>query len=298
MQQPERTTPAVKGLFSYFRDIIRFHDAGSPRFVQVLFVLMLAVLYGSVLLMAPHVRQLDILQQGILTGISEASTNEAALSGLQAMMTPERQAALLTTVGAILSITLVARVLVQGMAILYGYVWHAGHLATGHTLHQVMRAFVFRLPRLVLVNLLFFSALLVAGIAISVVFGILGVLLPVFAVLLYVAIPILYLVVTALFSFRDLSVLSGRTRVLETFSVCWRLSSGNRRPLVGNVVLLNVLAMLISSVAGGNAAGSPVAAFVVTFMDVIVLLITQRLIVRMYEDARGLPVVHVEPGNP
>lgn len=298
MQQPERSTPVIKGLFSYFRDIIRFHDAGSPRFVQVLFVLMLAVLYGSVLLMAPHVRQLDILQQGILAGISEAAGNEAALQSLQAMMTPEKQAAILSTVGAILAITLAARVLAQGMAILYGYVWHLGHQAGEHTLHQAMRAFLFRLPRLVLVNLLFFAALLVAGIALSVVFGILGMLVPVFAVLLYVAIPILYLVVTALFSFRDLSVLSGRTRVIETFTACWRLSAGNRRALVGNLVLLNVLAMLISSIAGGNAAGSPVAAFVVTFLDVIVLLVTQRLIVRMYEDARGLRPSRGEPANP
>ena len=319
MQQPDKTPPAIKGLFFYFRDIIRFHDAGTPRFVQVLFVLMLAVLYGSMLLMAPYVKQLDILYQGIMNTLLEAPDNETALKSLETLLTPEKRTALIASIGSILGITLIARVLAQGMAILYGYVWHQGHLPTNgganrgsadasvrtlqglpaaHTVHASLRAFLFRLPRLVAVNALFYVVLLAAGIALSVVFGILGVLVPIFAVLLYILIPMLYLVATALFAFKDLSVLSGRTRVLETFPVSWKLTRGSRRILVGNMVLLNVLAMLISSLAGGNAAGSPAAAFVVTFLDVIMLLVTQRLVVRMYEDARGIRTHREEPRNP
>lgn len=287
MQQPEKGTPAIKGLFAYLKEIIRFHDAGTPRFVQLLFVLMLAVLYGSVLLIAPHVRQLDVLYQGIQNGLADARDNETALQLLEGILTPEKRSAFITAISAVLGISLIARVLAQGMAILYGYVWHQGRLSPEHTVHQAMRAFFFRLPRLAAVNLLFFTALLIAGVAISVVFGILSVLIPLFAVLLSVLVPILFLVATALFAFRDMSVLAGRTRVFETFPVCWKLTVGNRRMLVGNMVMLNVLAMLVSSIAGGNAGGSPVAAFVVTFLDVIMLLVTQRLVVRMYEDARA-----------
>ena len=319
MQQPDKAQPAIKGLFFYFRDIVRFHDAGTPRFVQVLFVLMLAVLFGSVLLMAPYVKQLDILYQGIMNTLVEAPDNETALKSLETLLTPEKRSALISSVGSILAVTLVARVLAQGMALLYGYVWHQDHLIpmngakrvsagpsatthpglpATHTIHSSLRAFLFRLPRLAAVNALFYAVLLAAGVALSVVFGILGVLMPIFAVLLYVLVPMLYLVATALFAFRDLSVLSGRTRVLETFSVSWKLTLGNRRILVGNMVLLNVLAMLISSLAGGNAAGSPVAAFVVTFLDVIMLLVSQRLVVRMYEDARGMRTAPEEIRNP
>jgi hypothetical protein len=302
MQQQDKSAPPVKGLFAYFREIIRFHDAGTPRFVQLLFVLMLAVLYGAVLLMAPYVRQLDVLYQGIVNRLVEAVDNDAALRILEEVLTPEKRAALVSAVGAVLGISLVARVLAQGMAILYGYVWHQGRLSPEHTVRQTMHAFFFRLPRLAAVNLLFYTALLAAGIAVSVVFGVLSVLIPVFAVLLSVMVPILFLVATGLFAFRDMSVLAGRTRVLETFKASWKLTDGARRVIVGNLVMLNVLAMLISSMAGGNADGSPVAAFVVTFLDVIMQLVTQRLVVRMYEDAREAHVHRpgsvVETGNP
>ena len=104
MQQPDKTPPAIKGLFFYFRDIIRFHDAGTPRFVQVLFVLMLAVLYGSVLLMAPYVKQLDILYQGIMNTLLEAPDNETALKSLETLLTPEKRTALIASIGSILGI--------------------------------------------------------------------------------------------------------------------------------------------------------------------------------------------------
>ena len=297
-QLPQKPQGAVKGLIFYFRDIVRFHDVGVPRLVEVLFVLMLAVLFGSVLLISPYMNALDRLYQGLTIDLADAVDNQAALTALVAQMTPERMQSLTRNTAAILGIFLGARLIASVLSLFYGYAWHLGRLTPGGApLGMAIRSFLGRLPRLAAVNGLFFGALLVAGIALSVVIFALSLFIPLLAGVLYMTLPFLYLSVTGVFAFRHLSVLSGGNRVFGAFSDTWRLTAGSRRTIIGNMVLLYVLGMLISSLAGGNSAGAPAAAFVVTFLDVIMLLVTQRLIVRMYEDARGMRAERRDAGK-
>ena len=292
-QLPQKPQGAVKGLIFYVRDIIRFHDVGVPRLVEVLFVLTLAVLFGSVLLISPYMSALDKLYQGLTVGLADAADTQAAFAALEAQMTPERVQALAENMAAILGVVLGARLIASLLTLFYGYVWHLGHLTPGGApIGMTIRSFLGRLPRLAAVNGLFFAALLVAGIALSVVFGVLSLFIPLFAVVLYIALPFLYLSVTGVFAFRNLSVLSGGTGVFAAFRDAWRLTAGSRKTIIGNMVLLYVLGLLVTSLAGGNSAGAPAAAFVVTFLDVIMMLVTQRLVVRMYEDARGVHGSH------
>lgn len=281
---------SVKRLFHYFKDILKFYEVGTPRFVQLVFVIMLAILFGSILLINPHVQEVERITQIVMSGLAEANDNTAALRNVQELLTPERQSAFINNILIILGVMTLARIIAQVIAIFYGYVWHLNNLTPDLPLGFALKGFLFAAPRLLLVNTVFFLALIIVTLFISVVFAGLSFIVPGIVVMLSFIIPLVYLVAVALFAFRDMSVLSAGTGLIKTFIASWKLTEGSRKTVVSNLVTLQVLGFLISSLAGGNSTASPVAAFAVSFVEVIMILVTQRLVVRMYEDARGMVI--------
>lgn len=289
--QPENRTGPIKSLIFYMKDAIRFHDVGVPVVVQVMFVLMVAVLFGGYVLALPYAADLNRISVGVITKLQEMSAADPKSADIAAVVTPEVTAGMIAGLRSFLGWMLTAKILVQALSLFYAYLWHLKRVTPDLPFGMAVKGFLMKIPRLAVNNLIFFGLIGLAGIAASVVFSLIGLVLPPLAVLLASAIPILYFVATSVFAFRDMSVLVGGTGAIKTFSAVWRLTAGCRRAVVGNMMMMYLLGMAVSWVAVGISGQALMATFVAAFLEVILLLITQRLVVRMYEDASGI-VIH------
>ncbi len=289
--QPENRTGPIKSLIFYMKDAIRFHDAGVPVVVQVMFVLMVAVLFGGYVLALPYAADLNRISVGVITKLQEMSAADPKSADIASVVTPEVTAGMIAGLGSFLGWMLTAKILVQALSLFYAYLWHLKRVTPDLPFGMAVKGFLMKTPRLIINNLIFYGLIVLAGVAASVVFSLIGLILPPLAVLLASAIPILYFVATSVFAFRDMSVLVGGTGAIRTFPAVWRLTAGCRRAVVGNMMMMYLLGMAVSWVAVGISGQALVATFIAAFLEVILLLITQRLVVRMYEDASGI-VIH------
>lgn len=289
--QPKNRTGPMKSLIFYMKDAIRFHDVGIPVFVRALFVLMVAVLFGGYVLALPYAADLNRISVGVITKLQEMSAADPKSADIAAVVTPDVTAGIITGLSSFLGWMLSAKILVQSLSLFYAYLWHLKRVTPDLPFGMAVRGFLVKIPRLLLNNLIFFGLIGLAGIAASVVFSLIGLVLPPLAVLLASCLPILYFVATSVFAFRDMSILVGGTGAIRTFQAVWRLTAGCRRAVVGNMMMMYLLGMAASWVAVGISGQALVATFVAAFLEVILLLITQRLVVMMYEDASGI-VIH------
>ncbi len=290
MLQPENRSGPIKSLLYYMKDAIRFHDVGVPFFVQALFVAMIAVLFGGYVLALPFATDLNRISVGVITKLQEISAADQKTMDVSGVVTPEIMASLSAGLRGFLGFMLCSKILVHAFSLFYAYLWHLKRVTPDVPLGLAMQGFLKKTPLLIINNLVFFGVLVLLGVVASVAFSLVGLILPPLAILLASAIPILYFISTSLFAFRDLSILVGGTGAFRTFAAVWRLTSTCRRQVVGNMMMMYLLGMVASWVAVGISGQALVATFVAAFLEVILLLITQRLVVRMYEDARGIVI--------
>jgi FlaA1/EpsC-like NDP-sugar epimerase len=120
----------------------------------------------------------------------------------------------------------------------------------------------------------------------GILFGILAafssflvILLPIASFLLFL-LPVVWLFIQVIFVFKDITLLDTRAGILKNFRVSWKLSAGNRVMIGRNIFFIVFLNMIISMVSVGTHV--MLSMFVVSFLEVIVLLIRQRLVALMY----------------
>ncbi len=286
-QQPQK----VKNIFFYLKDAFRFHEVGIPYFVQILFVLMLAILFGGYVFALPYAEEMNRVSSIIMTKLQElsASGNPDA-ANISSVLTPEIMERMMASLGSFLAWMLTAKIVVQALSLFYAYVYHQKRVMPATPFVGAVKGFIAILPKLILSNLLFYGLLLLAGIAMSVVFAVIGLVLPPLALLLAGGLPILFLVATSLFVFRDLSVMVGNAGPVRSFAAAWRLTNGCRRVVVGNMMMMYIIGMVVSWISVGISSQTLVATFAASFFEALLLLVSQRLTVRMYEDARGMVI--------
>lgn len=290
MQLPENRTGPIKNLVFYLKDAIRFHEVGVPLFVQIVFVAMVAILFGGYVLALPYAGELNRISLGVIAKLQEMSAADPKTVNVSGVVTPDVMAGMLAGLRGFLGFMLCAKILVHALSLFYAYLWHLKRITPDVPFAMVVKGFLMKIPFLLGNNLVFYGALVLAGVAASIVFSLIGLVLPPFAILLASIIPILYFLATSVFSFRDMSILVGGTGVFKTFPTVWRLTAGCRKAMVGNMMMMYLLGMAASWVAVGISGQALVATFVAVFLEVILLLVTQRLVVRMYEDVCGIGV--------
>jgi len=296
MQLPENKQQKVKNAFFYLKDSFRFHDVGVPYFVQIIFVTMLAILFAGYVLSLPYAEEMNRVSIIIMTKLQEiAGAGDPNTADVSGVVTPDIAERMIAALGGFVGLMLIAKVIVQALSLFYAYVWHLKRVTPGMPFSLAAQGFLKVLFRLALNNLLFYGALVLAGVAMTVSFAVIGMLLPPLALLLVSLLPILFFIATSVFAFRDMSVMVGNAGVLRAFRAAWRLTNGCRRAVLSNMMLMYIIGMAVSWVAVGISSQTLVATFAASFFEVLLLLVTQRLIVRMYEDARGLVIKESHP---
>jgi len=153
--------------------------------------------------------------------------------------------------------------------------------SSSSTLSQYFKKYFKALPRYIAFNILFYLCAGILFLIILVASSFVAMLLPLFS-LVILLIPAVWFVVQVLFIFKDAVFLDTGAGVFKNFSLSLKLSSGNRIMIGRNVFFIFVLNWIIRMISTGNSV--LISMFIFSFMEVIMLLIMQRLTALMYMD--------------
>ncbi len=290
MQLPTYKKGEVKRLIFYAKDVFKFYDVGVPYLVQVLFLLMLGILFVAYLFALPYAEELNKISNIVMTKVTETSTVASGNINIRELVTPEMTGRIVTAFTGYLALMVGAKAIVTFLSLFYACVWHLKRVTPGMPFSYITRGFLKRILPLVAVNLIFYGAIVLLGVVLSILLSLLGLIVPSFAILLASAVPVLYFVANALFVYRDLSVLVGGTRPTKTLRIVWNLVGKNRRQVIGNMITMYILGLFVSVLSAGFSGQALLAIFASVFAEVVLLLVQQRLVVRMYEDTKGMTV--------
>ncbi|NLY17437.1 MAG: hypothetical protein GX045_00385 [Clostridiaceae bacterium] len=281
----------IKHFTFYLRKMMKFYDLKVQGVPQALFLLLLAASFGIHVLLLPYADELTIYHQQTMVSLQSVLSqhpfgSQEAVDGITAIIQSEEYAQLIS-----LMVKLLGFIFLQQAIIILLLFFYLGSymvdLENEHpTFSQYFKKFVKALPRFIAFNILFY---LCAGVLFLIITFISSFAAMIFPLLVFVIvlIPIGWFAVQVLFIFKDTVFLDTGVGVFGTFSVSLKLSSGYRIMIGMNIFFVTVLNWTIRLISARLVSGSNnvlILMFVISFVEIIVLLIRQRLTALMYID--------------
>lgn len=278
----------IAPLFFYFKRIVKFYDIKARGVPQVLFVLLLAASFGLSLAIRPFAVDYSIYLQQVYNTymdiLSSESINDtsALLGSIIGLQNSEMFSRLISVSLKILGFTLLQEILLNVLAYFYlgAYLCdlESGTSSFSGYLRKVAKA----LPRYAVFNIIFYVALIIVFAFALFIFAVISSFIPVFyfAVNLVIyLIPVAWFVVRVIFVFKDITFLDTGVSVWRNFRLSAELSAGNRMMIARNIFFIVFLNLLIRIF---TVESQLVSLFIISFLEIIILLIKQRLIALMY----------------
>jgi len=269
----------IKHFTYYFRRMMKFYELRVQGVPQVLFILLLAVLFGSGILVQPLTVDLNIYYQQFLAMYSDLLSKPDNFEALMKFMLSAEYTQFIQTILKIFGIAVIQ----HALSILLSFFYLGAYLVDLETqevsLAAYMRKFLAALPRFIGFQVLFFVGLGILTVFFSLFTSLLIAILP-FMYIVIVFLPFAWLVIETIFIFKEITLLDTRVGIFRNFALSWKLSAGSRFMIGRNiffVVFLNMVARML--IAGSNVL---LSLFIASFIEVILLLIKQRLIALMY----------------
>lgn len=274
----------VKNITYYFRHMLKFYDLKVQGFPQVLFVLLLAVAFGVGVLAQPMVTELSIYQQQLTIAYSEvlssgSMNNPAVMNELMKIPFSPEYGQFISLMLKILGLILLQQILMKLISFFYLGAWLVDLENAKPTAGAYFKKILKALPRYVGFNVLYFLLLAVLMIMLLFISSFIMMILPIpafFVLLLYGV----WFLSQVIFVFKDITLLDTGVGVLKNFSLSWKLTAGNRLTIGWNICFIELLTLLASGFSVG--AHVRLTLFVVSFLEVIILLFRQRLVGQMY----------------
>lgn len=266
--------------------MMKFYDLRVQGVPQALFILLLAASFGMRVLLQPYVTDLAIYQQQILNSLqsvlSQGSlTSPAVMNSLTEIILSEGYTLLISLMVKILGFIFLQQAIMMLLSFFYLGSYMVDLESSSSTLSQYFKKYFKALPRYIAFNILFYLCAGILFLIILVASSFVAMLLPLFS-LVILLIPAVWFVVQVLFIFKDAVFLDTGAGVFKNFSLSLKLSSGNRIMIGRNVFFIFVLNWIIRMISTGNSV--LISMFIFSFMEVIMLLIMQRLTALMYMD--------------
>lgn len=267
--------PRVKSIYAYLREAIRFYDTDNPSVARISFVIQLIVIFGGYLLAGPYA-------QDFYSGLEQIGNNGFDISQINS----QAYIAMLNSSAVIVAIMTAIRIITYFVSLFYG-IWYY-HGLTQPSLSGRERASIFfsRLPKIILFNIIFYIVFYFIAIVSLVATGVLAYILPVFSVLSLI-IPLVLLVINTLFIFKDLLIVEFDPGILRTAKKSLEVTKGCRKNIVLNALWLMFLRWILTALSI-EMQNQLLALFVMSFLEVIFLLVFQRLTALMFVDAAGI----------
>lgn len=273
----------VRPIFAYIKESVKFYDLENPVIAQVVFLVQLVILFGGYWFARPYTQDFSIVFEQM--NVRLQNQLESKILDMS-FMTSELYTRMVDSMLAIFLIFIVIRSLSLCVSLFYGTYYHFS--LTQPSIKGSQRALLFlrRLPKLILFNVMFYIAYFFVVFILLIITGILTLIVPFFSVL-SLLLPLSVLALGALFMFKDLLIIEFDVGVFNNFKKSLDITQGCRK----NVIINGLWPMCIGGIVtlfAMDVQNPMLALFISAFLEVIVLLMTQRLTVLMFADAASL----------
>lgn len=280
-QQSQRCR--VKSIFFYLRESFRFHDVDKPVVAQIVFILILAVIFGGYIYARPYIEDAFLYFEQISVNlIEQVETKTLDLSLINMETANKFFESMLIVVIIYALIKAVAYILATYYRVFYYY----SLTEPDTTLKQRTVFFLKKLIKIIVFNILFYGIFAFAILCVFVLTAFISFFIPVIVVILSL-LPIVVLAVDMLFIFKNLLIIEFDTGIIKNFKVALDITRGCKRRVIFNGLWPHFLGLVLDTIAI-DVQNPALALFIVAFFEVIVLLIFQRLTALMFIDAATL----------
>ncbi|NLM11860.1 MAG: hypothetical protein GX213_14030 [Clostridiaceae bacterium] len=274
--------------FIYFKRMMKFHDLKAKGVPQVIFVLLLAISFGFIIAIKPVIMDYTIyLQQFYNTYMdilsSGSNSDPSAFFGsILELQNSNLFSQLMSVSMKILGVVTLQQILLMLLSFFYLGAYLCDLESEGSSLSCYIRKFTKALPRFIGFNLIFYLAVIIIFAVGLFLLAMASVVLPV----LYLALsfitfllPAGWFIIQVIFIFKDITFLDTGVSIWRNFRLSMQLSAGNRMIIAKNIFFIVFLNFLIRMF---TVESQLVSLFIISFLEVIILLIKQRLIALMY----------------
>lgn len=273
----------VKSIFFYLKESLKFYDVDKPTVAQIVFILILAIMFGGYIIARPYTEDVFLYYEQISVSLME---QVEARSVDFSLINMEIVYKMLESTMIVLAIYAVIKAITYIIATYYGAFYFYSLTDPDTTSAQRTVIFLKKLAKIIIFNLMFY------GIFALIVFLIF--MLTVFIAFFFPAIiaittflPIIVLAVDMLFIFKNLLIIEFDTGIFKNLKVSLDITKGCKKRVIFNGLWPHFLGLILSTFAI-DVQNPILALFIVAFFEVIVLLIFQRLTSLMFIDAASL----------
>lgn len=274
----------------YIKRMFKFYGLKAQYVPQVLFVMLLLVSFGFRLIAQPALVNMSIYQQQwvniLLEKVSTNSvTNPSMMNQLMfQIMGSEEFLQFVTELVKVFGILLLQQVLLVNLLFFYLGAYLVDLETKNPAATQYFTKFLKAFPRYIGFNAIYYILLFIFFMILLSFLSYVMMFLPIASGLL----PVAWFLSQVIFIFKDVPLLDTRVSIFKNFRLAWKLSSGNRVMIGVNTFFLESLAMMLFLLPIitilQESTHITMTLFIVSFLEVIVLLIRQRLVALMYFD--------------
>ena len=283
MYKQQKQECRVKPVFSYMKESLRFFDLDNPFVDKIIFVLILAVIFGGYLFARPYIENAFLYYEQINVNLMEqieaksldfsAIDNETAMKFFESMLN-------------VMAIYAVIKAVAYILATYYGVFYYYSLTNPDTSWDQRTVLFLKKLIKLIIFNILFYGIFALGIFIIFVLTLLISLFIPLI-ILILPLLPIAVLVVDILFIFKNLLIIEFDTGIFKNFKVALDITRGCKKRVVINGLWPHFLGLILSSLAI-DVQHPNLALFFISFCEALRLLIFQRLRALMFMDAASV----------
>lgn len=277
----------VKPIFAYLKDSVNFPNVGNSIVARVIFIIELGVIFGGYLLARPYLEKFLIYFEQLSKKINSLGSIKNQLESFDfSLFTSELYNNLVESLFSFLFIVIAIKSLSYIISLFYGSFYYFSQTNPDMSSSQRISAFFRRLPKIIIFNVLFYVLFYFAAIALLLTVGVASRLIPIFNILALVT-PLALLIINTLFVFKNFMILEFDIGVFRNFKKSLDVTKGCKRTIVTNA-LWPVFTGLLLNTFSVNMQNPMLSLFIASFLEVIIILVSQRLIALMFIDAASL----------
>lgn len=267
---------------AYLKESVKFYELDKPMAARIIFLLELAIIFGGYLLAMPHTLNLfKYLEQ-----ISNQLQGQLTVENLMTLTSSEIYFNLVNSLFMVLLIYAVIRSIAFIISLFFGAFYFFGLTNPEMSGAARITLFLSRLPKLILFNILFYIAFYIGMFVLVLIIGIIIMIIPFLSFATFLLL-LLLLALNALFVFKDLLIIEYDIGVFKNFRKSLDLTQNNRKNIIVNMMWPLAIGWLLNAFAM-DVNNAVLSIFISAFLEVIILLVTQRLSVLMFIDAASL----------
>lgn len=280
MINPYKRSSRVKPLLAYLKQSFKFYDLDQPLVAQVIFIILLGVTFGGFVFLTPFIQKLAITYEQLSVRLMEQMKD---MEFNAALINPELYADVLNSLFAVLTIVIAIKATSFLVSLFYGF-WYYFSLSDPELKgHKRAAIFFRRLPKIIVFNLIFYLVLSVIGMFVLMALGIVSAIIPALSFIITL-LPVGLIVLNSLFVFKDLLILEFNIGILRNFKKTLDLTRGSKKNIILNSLFPLFLSWIFSYFVI-TIQNHLFALLIASFIEVILLMVSQRLVANMFIDA-------------